>query len=123
MGFDLDGKSGNYFRANIWSWRPIVNLIHKLNALKENDLIRISSNDGHKISKRKALEISVAIDKFLKIHKEKYLNHFGNMTDKELTTDKFYTEDDDFDKNYWTDREHLTEFVKFCKESEGFNVY
>ncbi len=23
MGMDIHGKSGNYFRANIWSWRPI----------------------------------------------------------------------------------------------------
>jgi hypothetical protein len=23
MGMDIYGKNGNYFRANLWSWRPI----------------------------------------------------------------------------------------------------
>lgn len=26
MGMDVTGKSGNYFRANMWSWRPINEL-------------------------------------------------------------------------------------------------
>jgi len=31
MGMDLTGASGNYFRANVWSWRPICCLVEDLN--------------------------------------------------------------------------------------------
>ena len=29
MGMDVYGASGNYFRANCWSWRPIVEAIYE----------------------------------------------------------------------------------------------
>lgn len=56
MGMDISGinpakQIGKYFRANIWSWRPIAELIHYLNHLykldlPDNFLDKLHYNDG-----------------------------------------------------------------------------
>ncbi len=53
MGMDVWGRNprepaGRYFRANIWSWRPIQALINELcsDLLDEPTLIRLGVNVG-----------------------------------------------------------------------------
>ena len=53
MGMDVVGRNpsaeaGEYFRANVWSWRPIHDLIVQLcsDLLDEETLVGIGYNDG-----------------------------------------------------------------------------
>ena len=66
MGFDLYGINpqkddvGDYFRANVWFWRPIWSFVCGScdNILTERDIEAGSYNDGHKISKTKSKRIA-----------------------------------------------------------------
>jgi len=53
MGMDVSGrnpqnKTGEYFRANVWSWRPINEMIQMIcyDLLDEETLERLGFNDG-----------------------------------------------------------------------------
>mgnify|MGYP001204665268 CR=1 FL=1 len=54
---------GDYFRANVWCWRPIWNFVayHCDDILNEEDLERGSYNDGHFINKAKAKKLYTRI--------------------------------------------------------------
>ena len=66
MGFDLYGmnatskEEGDYFRANVWWWRPLWQYVTVCcdDILTENDIVKGSYNDGHRISKTKANRIA-----------------------------------------------------------------
>ena len=54
MGMDVYGrepltKEGEYFRANVWSWRPLRDLIELTcdDVLTQDMLHKISFNDGY----------------------------------------------------------------------------
>ncbi len=51
---------GIYFRNNVWWWRPLWNYVCEAcdDILTEKDMTKGSYNDGHKISKAKALKIA-----------------------------------------------------------------
>ena len=56
---------GEYFRANVWWWRPIWNFTCNVceNILTNKDMDRGQSNDFHKISKTKAKRIAIKLRK------------------------------------------------------------
>ena len=58
MGMDLSSiKNDKEFRANIWSWRPIWNLVRMEADLTDEEYESGSMNDGYEISEERALEI------------------------------------------------------------------
>lgn len=73
MGFDLYGtkmrnapvnydnpEKGQYFRANVWSWRPLWDLTCQIGSdiLSQRDVEAGSFNDGHLISEAKSIELA-----------------------------------------------------------------
>ena len=59
---------GDYFRANVWWWRPIWSFVsqHCDDILTEEDIQKGSYNDAHLISKTKAKKIASRIRKLSK---------------------------------------------------------
>ena len=69
MGFDLCGNSpkdekGEYFRNNVWWWRPLWDYVCQNcdDILSENDMFSGGYNDGRNISGRKAMKIGHRLD-------------------------------------------------------------
>jgi hypothetical protein len=65
MDMDLYGVSpvtedGTYFRANVWSWRPLWDLIVRYcpDVLSEDDVVGGHYNDGYEIDAGQATEIA-----------------------------------------------------------------
>jgi len=56
---------GSYFRNNVWWWRPLWTFIGAAcdDILTEKDMSNGNYNDGHKISKTKALKIAARLRK------------------------------------------------------------
>ena len=57
---------GDYFRANVWWWRPIWNFVTNYcdDILSDKDIEKGSFNDGHFINKAKRVHVSVVFQDF-----------------------------------------------------------
>ena len=153
MGMDLySTKNEEYFRANIWSWRPIWRLVATEceEFLPEEAYESGSVNDGYKIPEDLALQIheklsTLNIPKAIKEY-HYYLDTLpledctycdGNgIRDDENVKGKCnncnteYTKaegvpvgkEKNFQTNYRMDKEHIEEFIDFCKTSRGFQI-
>lgn len=125
MGFDLYGvnpqsKAGEYFRANVWGWRPIHCLIAETQVLGIADLVAIGFNDGHTISEDKAIAIATALEVML-----------DNLPDECVMPSplrvneggRFLRDDEAGGKSpYSIGKDDIREFITFCRESGGFEV-
>jgi len=60
---------GNYFRNNVWYWRPLWDFVCSTcyDILTEKDMEGGSFNDGHEISKTKAIRIANRLKKMDKL--------------------------------------------------------
>ena len=134
MGIEPKSETGEYFRANCWSWRPLHHLIAHVaeDIIDEETLMSMSFNDGAGLddedSQRLATRISL------------WLEHNVNGVEMEDTEGGFrvYKEvsesgghqmaPDDEDRSltmnvYRTSDEHISEFVDFLRHCGGFGVY
>ena len=75
MGMDIYGikpatEEGNYFRANVWSWRPIHYLCDYLNVSKNLgfDLSRWGYNDGAGLDAKQSKILAKKLDQYLDKH-------------------------------------------------------
>lgn len=123
MGFDLFGTSGNYFRANVWSWRPIVGLIEETGLFDDEILGEISRNNGFPISGERARELADRLEAMLPDLPEE----IQAKDDCGLRVDddgRCIAQGNGSGRDpHWTDKEHLEEFIDFCRESDGFEVW
>src|SRR3990167_836191 len=60
MGFDLYGlkaknKTGEYFRNNVWWWRPLANYVMEVCTITDTD--GWHTNSGHKVTRKQAAEL------------------------------------------------------------------
>lgn len=64
----LDAIPGAYFRASVWSWRPLWNYVSGVckDILNDDDINSGCYNDGHLIGKDKALRIARALKNEIK---------------------------------------------------------
>jgi uncharacterized protein YlaI len=122
MGFDLVGikaksEKGEYFRNNVWYWRPLWTYICN----ECDDILTIKEaeggtfNDGTKISKAKAEKIAKRIqeridDGSVDLHKAGYDGTVEQINDG--WADK-----------YPFDVQNVVDFIEFCKESGGFKIF
>jgi hypothetical protein len=67
MGFDLSGKSGNYFQNNVWWWRPLWHFVCEScdGVLTEDDRCGGAYNDGHFIDPDKCQKIVAELTSLL----------------------------------------------------------
>lgn len=119
---DLHGKSGNYFRANVWSWRPIHALVEELN----NDLFLLldltnwDSNDGAGLNSQEECDkLADAIEDHVKAGRKKYVLETGCSL--RVDDDGRFLEPGAIGGKspYFTSASHILEFVKFLRECGG----
>ena len=120
MGMDVYGNNGNYFRANIWSWRAICYAI-ELSGYEVPDLWH--SNDGAGLDDQHDCDLLAGkLEVFLKSWDGNILVACSNMrVDK---SGRFVDPGTpESTSPYKTSREHLQEFIDFLKECEGFQIF
>ena len=135
MGMDVWGcnptaPAGKYFRANIWSWRPIQALIHELcsDLLDEPTLVRLGVNVG--AGPRDAAvcrEMANRFDRWLEQHTDGHGLDLGLR----VTPDGRFVTETELATNpqletlspYKVQDEHLKEWVEFLRSCGGFEVW
>jgi len=131
MGYDLYGNKNNtYFRASIWSWRPIHQLIEESNVLPPYVLEGIQYNDGQHVTEDQALAIADEIEKMLDgVDDEmEYIssteNPMSNMVVQLMgALQASGARIEPSTPMHSTNAAHVREFVEFCRQSGGFEVH
>jgi len=146
MGMDVYGINNQdaYFRANIWSWAPIHDLMKKLGSdiIDEKTMAGMLCNDGYgiedpEVCEKLASRFEVWMehntegsevepnDQFRNIISQimSAIKNAEKQASKNAKDDKVTTKygDSDIPKCVVKD-EHLKEFVKFLRECGGFSV-
>jgi len=132
MGFDIHGVkptevehydnfkkeevvTGEYFRANVWYWRPLWTYICRTcdDILTEDDMEAGEYNDAHIISKSKAKRIATRLRK---------LDKNGYTMNYEKSYYEGAREAQEKVGHYPFESQVVFEFAEFCKESGGFEI-
>ena len=127
MSFTLmDLGSENFeLSANVWTWKPTLEIIKSLDILSDGKLRQMEYNaTGVKIELADAHEIGEKIrDKFLpKLEPNKRI--FMDLSITDAPDDKTLHRDQDEQwKNYSASYEWLKDFSEFCLKSKGFQVF
>jgi hypothetical protein len=119
------GSESFEFRANVWNWKPTLEIIKSFDILSDGKLRQMEYNaTGVKLSKEEVHEIAEKIrDKFLpKLEPNKRIFMDLTVTD-EPDDGTLYKDEDEQWKNYSTNYEWLKDFVDFCMKSKGFQVF
>jgi len=127
MGFDLYGLNprsprGEYFRSNVWWWRPLWRWVALNNQgiLSDADIEMGDYNSGYTIGEEKALKLAELI-----------LSSTGDIQRQEPgpllqgPQQEFYKRDrlESLDKSYRFSAENMLDFAEFCRESGGFRIW
>ena len=121
MGMDINGNNGKYFRANIWSWRAIRDVME----LSGIDVPGSwSCNDGAGCDDPDECQnMADKIEAFLKSRDDEY---FSTPSSNGMGVDlngRFVPADTKGARSpYRVYRDHLSEFVEFLKTCEGFEI-
>lgn len=155
MGFDLSGIKprkhvGEYFRNNVWWWRPLWMYISSncVDILSKEDVVNGNWNNGKIISKIKSekiakrLRISVENGNTKKYEK-KYINQINNLPDVECASCKgtgkqhvYHIPNSSkkcnscdgagkrrpFECSYPFSEENVKDFIEFAENSGGFII-
>jgi hypothetical protein len=124
MGMDVYGinpktDNGDYFRANVWYWRPLWQCVAYFcdDILSEEDIERGTYNDGYEYDETTALEISDKLENALKN---------GELHKFVEGREKFISEMEDKDKAFYSSYKFsinfVMDFAKFCEQSGGFSI-
>ena len=124
MGMEVYGinpktDNGDYFRANVWYWRPLWQCVSYFcdDILSEEDIERGTYNDGYEYDETTALEISDKLENALKN---------GDLHKFVEGREKFISEMEDKDKAFYSSYKFnidlVMDFAKFCEQSGGFSI-
>lgn len=119
------GSEAFEFRANVWNWKPTVEIIKSFDIIDEGKLRQMNYNaTGAKFSIEEAHTIGEKIrDEILpKLEPNKRIFADLSITDKP-DDGTLYKDDDEQWKNYSTSHDWLKDFVEFCLKSKGFQVF
>jgi hypothetical protein len=142
-----EDNPGEYFRNNVWWWRPLWDYICTIchDILDDEDCEEGHHNGGHQINEKKAIAIAGRIDLFIKngdaadfaIERQQTLDA---LEDEECQFCEGTGKRDDqyvkgecngcqgkgtrrpYATQYPFDLENLEWFGKFCKQSGGFEI-
>jgi hypothetical protein len=135
MGMDVYGrkprsKPGEYFQANVWSWRPIHALIVELcSDLLDEDIIEsLGYNDGAGPNDQTTCtEMARRFEVWMEQHTEGHKLDLGLRVTKE---GRFVTEEElaatpemETDSPYEVCDDHLKEWIEFLRNCGGFEVW
>ena len=103
---------GHYFRNNVWFWRPLWGFVIAScgDILTDNDAERGSYNEGHRISKTKAIRISKRLSK---------IDNEGVLEEMQKTADEQRKKADKHNKIV---REEMDAVTKACKKEHGESI-
>lgn len=148
MGFDLSGlsatsKKGEYFRNNVWWWRPLASYVVEVCSLDEEGWF---FNDGKEVGEDTALKIADKLDELLASgevarYSRQYAADLKKLPLIECDLCKGAGTRNDqyvqgvcngcagtgkvkqFSTNYPFSVENVRDFSRFCRESGGFAIY
>ena len=153
MGFDLYGerpknKNGEYFRNNVWWWRPLWSYVATAcnDILTKQDLREGSFNNGHWIRATKARALAERLTELLQSghardYEKKYLAALKALPLEQCEHCKGTGQRNDtfvkgkcngcngrgkkpaFETNYPFSEANVREFAQFCKDSGGFRIH
>jgi len=139
MGMDVYGcnpknQAGEYFRANVWSWRPIHELMFKLGSdlIDERTFQLMGSNDGAGPKSAKVCnEMANRIEAWLKDNPGPLELDMGDEPFCKVTENGQFVTEQMLQENpnlvtrsaYCTDEDHLREWIEFLRNCGGFKVH
>ena len=127
MSFTLmdTGSEGFEFRANVWNWKTVLEIIKSFDIVGEGKLRQMTYNaTGVTIEKEDAHAIGAKIrDEILpKLAPNKRI--FADLSITDAPDDgTLYNDDDEKWKNYSASYDWLKDFSEFCLNSKGFQVF
>ena len=129
MGFDVYGvnpenESGEYFRNNVWWWRPLWMFVCGTceDILSEKDVEAGHFNDGHKISKSKCNKI---VKRLQELMDDGTIAEYAARYEKDRKeqSEKSNKDEDRLLTSYPFSKENVQEFIKFLKNSGGMKIW
>jgi len=150
MGFDVYGlspksKKGEYFRNNVWWWRPLAEFVLE-NCDVPEEAERWGSNDGQEVADTTANHIAGRLDMLLKSgsvreYEQERGKWLESLPDEECDwCDGTGHRNDEYNKEtcsrcqgkgiarphvtvYPFSEDNVKNFMEFCRESGGFTIY
>jgi len=136
MGMDVTGRNpsspaGKYFRANIWSWRPIHALIYELCAdlLDDKVLEGMGYNDGAGAADQKTC--TEMANRFEQWMEHNVQGRSLDIPGTRITEDGRFVSEEELEENpnlktqtpYQVEDEHIKEWIEFLRYCGGFEVW
>lgn len=119
------GAEGFEFRANVWNWKTVLEIVKSFDVISEGKLRQINYNaTGAQIDQDEARLIGEKIrDEILpKLAPNKRI--FSDLSITDAPDDgTLYNDEDEKWKNYSASHDWLKEFSEFCLKSKGFQVF
>lgn len=119
------GAEGFEFRANVWNWKTVLEIIKSFDVVSEGKLRQINYNaTGAQIDQDEARLIGEKIrDEILpRLAPNKRI--FSDLSITDAPDDgTLYNDEDEKWKNYSATHDWLKEFSEFCLKSKGFQVF
>lgn len=120
MGMDVTSKNGNYFRSNVWYWRPLVELMFQADADLYNKVGEgWHYNDGNGLDNAedcKAMADALSTKRMNKVF-DILKESSDNLADNEKCKHT------NLSGSYPYDREHLDEWIDYLRKSDGFAIW
>ncbi|MEL6243922.1 MAG: hypothetical protein AAFR73_12060 [Pseudomonadota bacterium] len=121
MGMDVYGQAGNYFRANIWQWRAMLEVLERSGFPPPNDW---ASNDGAGLTDQGECDILAdAIEAFLKGWDGDTVSVPSAQLAVSDTGEFVPVGTPDSKSPFWIMRYQIEEFVEFLRECDGFEIH
>ncbi len=119
------GSEAFEFRANVWNWKPTLEIIKSFDIIDEGKLRQMSYNaTGAKFSSEEAHRIGERIEAEILPKLEPNKRIFADLSITDTPDDKtLYKDGDEQWKNYSANHDWLKEFAEFCLKSKGFQVF
>ena len=137
-------QDGTYFRSNVWWWRQLANYVLYCcqDFIPEKDYEGWHTNGGYEVSYALAIKIADRVQKHIDSGDAKQDKEHNKFVEKQMNDllvkhdvkninelkpkhkkewDKIYAKKS-WDDSYPFSVEHLESFVKFCRESGGFEI-
>jgi len=136
MGMDVFGKApdtkeGEYFRANIWAWAPIHELIVELcsDLFDEETLVVLATNSGAGADDQATCtEMANRFEKWMEHHVEGHVIETDGIRvtpEGRIVSDEEMSENPDLETEspYNIRDEDLKEWIEFLRHCGGFEVW
>ena len=119
------GSEAFDFRANVWNWKPILEIIKSFDIIDEGKLRQMSYNaTGAKFSIEEAHSIGERIEREILPKLEPNKRIFADLSITDQPDDgTLYKDGDEQWKNYSANYNTLKDFAEFCLKSKGFQVF